>query len=312
MSGATSGAYARAAPGKADAAHRALADGLGPGPLLRSATATVAGHFGEFLQGRQGASGPVVLVTLPCPALAARATWRFERAFAYAPGPGSPLSRRRAAMLMRALTGSLGGRLRLSWTMKPGGGMGSSTAALVATAHAVAAALGRPPPPAADLGLLCAGIEGATDPLMLDRPAAAIWASREGRIVGSTIAPPAFDVAGTLLGVPERTDSTDSNFANVADLVTAWTSAAVRGDRRTLAEIATESARRNAAHRGGAPLGPILDAATRTGALGVAIGHTGPARALLYAPGDGDPSAGARALRALGGVSVICFRTPRP
>ena len=36
--------------------------------------ARVAGHFGEFLQGRLGAEGPVALVTLPCPALRCRQT----------------------------------------------------------------------------------------------------------------------------------------------------------------------------------------------------------------------------------------------
>ena len=34
----------------------------------------VPGHFGEWLQGRLGAGGPVVLVTVACPALAVRAT----------------------------------------------------------------------------------------------------------------------------------------------------------------------------------------------------------------------------------------------
>ena len=32
----------------------------------------VAGHFGEWLQGRLGPDGPVALVTLPCPVRACR------------------------------------------------------------------------------------------------------------------------------------------------------------------------------------------------------------------------------------------------
>ncbi|TMV63484.1 propanediol utilization protein, partial [Thioclava sp. BHET1] len=32
------------------------------------------GHFGELLQGRLGPDGPLALVTLPCPPLAARVT----------------------------------------------------------------------------------------------------------------------------------------------------------------------------------------------------------------------------------------------
>ncbi|TCP38104.1 hypothetical protein EV662_12129, partial [Rhodovulum marinum] len=42
-------------------------------PRHAARRACVAGHFGEFLQGRLGPDGPVVLVTLPCPALAVRA-----------------------------------------------------------------------------------------------------------------------------------------------------------------------------------------------------------------------------------------------
>ncbi|WP_319800442.1 hypothetical protein [Pararhodobacter zhoushanensis] len=40
-----------------------------PLPSAPTAPLRVAGHFGELMQGRLGSEGPVVLVSLPCPAL---------------------------------------------------------------------------------------------------------------------------------------------------------------------------------------------------------------------------------------------------
>ncbi len=35
----------------------------------------IAGHLGEFVQGRLGPDGPVALLTLPCPALRLHGLW---------------------------------------------------------------------------------------------------------------------------------------------------------------------------------------------------------------------------------------------
>jgi uncharacterized protein involved in propanediol utilization len=281
-----------------------------PRPVGRAATAYAAGHFGEFLQGCLGGGGPVALVTLPCPALTVQATWQMGETFAFQPGPAAPLSRRRAARLLGALLGRPAGRLRLRWTMPPGGGAGASTAALVATARAVTTALRRPALSPAALGRLCAFLEGACDPLMLEAPSRVLWLAREGRALAPLPAPAAFDVVGGFAGPCQRTDPRDRHFADIADLVSDWAGAAARGDRRALAVLATESARRNARCRGLPPLAPLEAIAAETGALGVAAAHTGPARALLYAPGDGDAAVGAAALRALGARQVCQFRTP--
>ena len=42
--------------------------------MILPATHRVAGHFGELIQGRLGTAGPVVLISLPCPALTVTAT----------------------------------------------------------------------------------------------------------------------------------------------------------------------------------------------------------------------------------------------
>ncbi len=144
---------------------------------------------------------------------------------------------------------------------------------------------------------------------MLPAPAAALWASREGRALAPLPPPPVFDVVGGFHGRPQRTDPADEGFADIADLARAWPEAAARGDRAALAALAAESARRNAALRGGPSLDPLAEAARACGALGVAAAHTGSARALLFAPGAGDPNAAAAALRALGLTRVLRFRT---
>ena len=277
-------------------------------PSRREGRARVPGHMGEFLQGRLGPGGPVVLVTLPCPALGVEAVWR--------PGPFAPvlpwhgpLSRAQAAGLLSAVFGRPWGRVALTWEMPPGGGAGASTAALVALARAAAAGTGGPAPEAAALARLAVALEGASDPLMHARPAGLLWASRQGRAVRRLPDPPAFDVVAGFAGPPSRTDPADARFANIADLVAPWAKAAARGDRRALAGLATRSAERNARLRGGPPLAPLTAAAARTGALGIAAAHTGPARALLYAPGQGDPSGGLARLRALGLSAVLRFRT---
>ena len=144
----------------------------------------VAGHFGEFLQGRIGPDGPVALVSLPAPGL--RVSARLM------PGPfglhGAPfLERAAAAALWRAFGAAPRGRLLLRAGMPPGGGAGSSTAALIAAARLVAAALGAPPPDAPRLARICLALEGATDPLMYAAPARLLWAPRTARALGASL-----------------------------------------------------------------------------------------------------------------------------
>lgn len=274
---------------------------VSPSPSAARPT-RVCGHFGEFLQGRLGPDGPVALVTLPCPVLAVHADWVPGTGFGLWQGPRPVLSRN----LVQALFDALGmhpprGRLRLRTEMPPGGGAGASTAALLAVIRSVT---GVQLPPDVEAAL-CLSQEGATDPLMLAQPERVLWGPR----IGSAIAPlpplPALEVVGGFAGPGQRTDPSDTRFADIADLVAQW-----RRDpsRANLAALAAESARRNHALRGGPDPAPLIATGRRLGALGVATAHTGTAQALLFAPGR-TPHETADNLRALGLTQIVRFRT---
>ncbi|MEL6577109.1 MAG: propanediol utilization protein, partial [Pseudomonadota bacterium] len=201
----------------------------------------LTGHFGEFLQGRLGAEGPVALVTLPCPV--ARAEVAFTpRAHAplVASGPLAPLLRCAATAARGQGMRVLGGVLHLRHNVPPGGGAGLSTMAALGTIRAL-----RGPSDAAPEAALCLAFEGATDPLMHAEPGRLLWASRQARIVETLPPPPRFTVAAGFLGPPLRTDPASTDFADIADLVDRWRRAAQAGDAPAAAAIATASAERN-------------------------------------------------------------------
>lgn len=101
-----------------------------------------------------------------------------------------------------------------------------------------------------------------------------------------------------------RTDPADSRFADNFDLAEALPQAL--RSAAALAELARESARRALAMRAGAP-DPTDQLARDPGAPGDAIGHTGPARALIFAPGSVPPHAKAL-LHGAGFRQMIRFR----
>ena len=160
------------------------------------------------------------------------------------------------------------------------------------------------------MSIICLRLEGATDPLMYPDPARLLWNPRAARRLADLPGLPALDVVGGFLGPGMRTDPADLDFADIADLAAAWAPAAALGDLASLAALATESARRNAARRGGPDLAPLLAAARQFGALGVVAAHTGSARGLIFAPGSA-PGAALAALRALGLRAVRHFRLGR-
>ncbi|MCB1389286.1 MAG: propanediol utilization protein [Rhodobacteraceae bacterium] len=248
----------------------------------------VAGHFGELMQGRLGPRGPLALVSLPCPSLWVRIG---------APDSGL-LGPRRVAALCRAVGLAVPDRLPpVAATMPPGGGAGSSTAALVALARW----LGYDGAPEV-LARACVAAEGASDPLMLPDAGRLLFAPREGRVIERLPALPAFEVLGGFLGDGQRTRAEDQDFPDIADLVQRWRQGP---DLPAMAAMATESARRTLAHRG--PGGdPTATLAARTGALGWMIAHTGSARGLIYAPDTVPPGAEA-ALRAAGFSGILRF-----
>ncbi|WP_406720807.1 propanediol utilization protein [Thioclava litoralis] len=261
--------------------------------MARHAAVRVSGHFGEFLQGRLGPSGPVALVSVPCAPLQAVLSVQPSRVFGLhdpmrllprdalhrlgqllRPLRGGPL--RGGALRGGALRGGrLRGRLRLATNMLPGAGTGASTAALVAVIRYLAPWLAPQ-----EVMRICWQIEGATDPLAFVEPAAQLWASRLGQGLVPLPAPPPMRIIGGLWGGPERTDPADSHFADLCDLVPQWHGAAQRGDLPEIARLASLSAARTAAIRG-PTADPTAQIASQLSCLGYLRAHTGSARGLI-------------------------------
>ncbi|SNS95215.1 propanediol utilization protein [Antarctobacter heliothermus] len=251
------------------------------------------------MQGRIGAGGPVVLVTLACPTrgVTVRRTGGGPLALE---GAATVVTPAQAARMLAALGQPVAGRYHISADLQPGGGAGMSTAALVALARAARAAGATD---GAAIARACLAVEGASDPLMWPTPDRLLWASRRAEIVRSLDPVPACEILGGFWGPPQRTDPKDADFPDIADLIEAWPQA----DLAAKAALAAESARRCSALRG--PVDdPMPALATRLGALGHARAHTGPARALIFAPGT-VPDGAARVLTAAGLKDVLRFAT---
>ncbi|MBY6163564.1 propanediol utilization protein [Mameliella alba] len=255
----------------------------------------VAGHFGEWIQGRFGPEGPVVLVTMACPDLGVSVDHHDAGPLSVA-GVPPVLTPDQAARFFELLGSDLLGQVRVTPDFPPGGGAGMSTAALVALGR-----LAGQEGPA--IARACLAVEGASDPLMWPAPDRVLWASRRGEVLAETGPVPNCEVLGGFWGPPERTNPADEGFPDVRDLIEAWPAADLRGK----AQLASESARRCTALRG--PAGdPTERLAVELGALGFARAHTGPARALIYAPGTVPDGAETR-LRRAGFGNVLRFRT---
>ena len=194
----------------------------------------VAGHFGEFFQGRLGPEGPVVLVTVPCAALGVEGEAE-PGAFAITGLDVSTPARR----FFEASGGVPKLRFRLRADAPAGAGAGMSTAALLALAKAAGVEPGHN-------ALLTA--EGAVDPLMLDAPGDVLWASREARVVQTFAALPEWKDAAIHAVVHEVAERLQLGMGKVAQpLRVAATGTAVSppidatlrmlGRERTLARI---------------------------------------------------------------------------
>jgi uncharacterized protein involved in propanediol utilization len=258
----------------------------------------IAGHFGELLQGRLGPQGPVVLVTLPCAALKVTASQTPAAQLSLHSAGQAILTPERARRFLASLNLSLNARVSLRAAMPAGGGAGVSTAALVALAKLA----GWQGPPQT-LAQACLASEGATDPLMFPTPERLLWASRRAETLGQLPSLPPFEVIGGFFGPISRTDSKDSNFPDISDLIPQWTSAATLPQ---LANLASLSANRSLALRG-TQSAPLASLSANLGALGHVIAHTGAARGLIFAPGQIPPQARA-ALIAAGARHVVQFR----
>ena len=252
----------------------------------------VSRHFGALVQGRIGPSGPVALVTLPCPVLWAEVRVAPSKGFSVCQ-PSRVVAPARVHRLIGALGLRARGKFHLSLNMPAGGGAGASTAALMAQAAAVE--------PLAIVQAVLAE-EGASDPLLFAAPERVLWASRRGRVLADLPALPRFEVLGGFFSPGQRTDPGDHDFPDISDLLAEWPGA----DLATMARLTSHSARRTLALRG--PQGDPTEAlARRQNALGFTIAHTGAARGLIFPPGS-VPKATAADLRAQGFSRITRFR----
>lgn len=257
---------------------------------------SVAGHFGEWLQGRNGPDGEVVLVTVACEAVEVSTSWsEGEQQIIHAPKVLADFAE------ALGLIDEWPGLLR---TIVPGRGAGASTATLVALAKAHGVPLD-----AGKLASACVAAEGASDPLMYPEPDHMLWASRRGVVVRDFGVPPRATIVGGFLGQPQRTDPTDCDFPDVADLVAAWARAIDRRQLDEVAEIATTSASRLAAAKGVSE--PMDDLVKSLGALGHLRAHTGSARGLIFPPGAPPKHTVAAATEA-GLCEAFVFETGQP
>ena len=151
----------------------------------------------------------------------------------------------------------------------------------------------------------CLEVEGAVDPIMLPKPAEALWASRRAEAVRRLPPPPPMEIVGGFFGPAERTRAEDDRFPDIADLAAEWEAGARRADLAALAAVASASGARTAALRG--PAGDPTEAlAKELGALGWLRAHTGSARGLIFPPGRAPDRVEAR-LRDAGFSRVIRF-----
>lgn len=255
----------------------------------------VAGHFGEWLQGRLGPQGPLVLVTLACASQGVHAERLGDGPLSIAGAP-PVIAPEQARRCLAALGVPAEGRYGLRPDLAPGGGAGMSTAALVALARLVGF-------DGEKAARACLAAEGASDPLMWPAPDRLLWASRRAETLRRFGPVPSCEVLGGFWGPPLRTDPADLRFPDVQDLVADWDDADLAGKAR----LASLSAMRCTALRG--PAGdPMAALARRLGALGHARAHTGSARALIFAPGT-VPQGAEKVLGAAGLTGVLRFVT---
>ena len=238
----------------------------------------VAGHFGEWLQGRLGPEGPVALISLPCHELGVRARFSPSETFTLDQTP-VVLSESTVKTFLAALDHPAKGHWILNAEMKPGSGAGTSTASLLAIAHSAGIS--------ADTEALiraCLMAEGASDPLFFADMETHLWASRQGETLRNLPPCPEFEIVGGFWQQGERTDPDDAAFPDISDLIDPWAEAAHSQNREQIALLASESANRTTALRGPNDE-PIAQLALELNALGYVRAHTGSARGLLFAPG---------------------------
>ncbi|MFB7908793.1 kinase [Kitasatospora sp. NPDC056076] len=294
--------------------------GRGTGTGRSAGTGRAFGTFGELLQGALPDDGPEFLVTLPIAGWST-ATFRYDpQEPAVSVRPAHKAKSRRLAGLLLELTGRPGGgELDLTGELPEGKGLASSSADLVATARAVAAALRTPLPPTAVEALL-RRIE-PTDGVMYDGIVSFLHRDvrlreRLGFLPSMTVL--AHDEGGRVdtVGfnrIPK--DYTDEERREYGRLLTALGTAVRTGDLAEVGRIATRSTElslRRRPHRGSGELRALC---AELDGLGLVRAHSGTNLGVLLPAGDPELAAKVEharaACRSVGGT-VSVHRTLGP
>ncbi|MGW8354472.1 GHMP family kinase ATP-binding protein [Streptomyces wedmorensis] len=294
------------------------AAGQHPSPARAVAVSSAFGTFGELLQGALPDDGPDFLVTLP---IARWATATFEYTSArdgVEVFPATKTKARRVAEAVLARYAAGGGSLRLDGSLPEGKGLASSSADLVATARAVASALGvdLPPRVVEDVlreieptdGVMYPGVVAFRhrDVELLDRLGALPPMTIVGIDEGGTVDTVAFNRIPKNFTAAERDE-----YARLLDDVRT----AVRaGDAAAIGRVATRSAHLNQRLCRKRTLDAMTALSAEIGGVGVVTAHSGSTIGLLL-PHDvpGFRSRLAQAINRCGQLvhreRVLCYQT---
>ncbi|MFE5809673.1 kinase [Streptomyces sp. NBC_01232] len=254
--------------------------------VAASGVSTAFGTFGELLQGVLPEEDGNFLVTLPV------ARWSMVRFEIRPDEPGLqvwPPHKKKALRLTAMILQDEGlepaGLLRIDSTLPEGKGLASSSADLVATARAVANALGVPMPPRR-IERYLARIE-PTDGVLY--PSVVAFHHRSVRLRARLGSLPSMAVVGADEGgavdtvafnnIPKPfTDADKHEYARLLDRITG---AVAARDLAEVGRVATASARMNQVLRHKWSLEPMIGICEEVGGLGVVVGHSGTTLGIL-------------------------------
>ncbi|MFF3174662.1 kinase [Streptomyces sp. NPDC057900] len=252
---------------------------------------TAFGTFGELLQGVLPEEDSDFLVTLPI-ARWARATFHGmpgEDELRVQP-PHKRKALRLAEMIVRSSATPMGGVLTVESTLPEGKGLASSSADLVATARAVANALGEPMPPRR-IETLLARIE-PTDGVLY--PGIVAFYHRRVALHSKLGPLPPMSVVGVDEGgeidtvafnrIPKPFSAADRQ--EYARLLARMTTAVAGGDLAEVGAVTTRSALMNQVLRPKRMLSSLIDICGQVGGLGVVVGHSGTSLGVLLDKAD--------------------------
>ena len=258
----------------------ALAPRGGPSPKTKGAVGKAHGTFGELLQGSLPGEEGHFLVTLPINRFSYATFFKNDRAGSVMVKPAHKTKSRDLALsILQAIAPGVGGELVLRGDLEEGKGLSSSSADLVATSRAIAAAIGKE----VDLNVLlaCMGRLEPSDGVMFD--ACIVFHHRRvipGQVLGS---PPSIriysiDEGGTIDTVyynKKLTSYLPSEEREYRLLLKRLASAFVERDLALLGSVCTRGAYLNQTRNPKKMLETVHELADRCGALGVVVTHSG-------------------------------------